>query len=409
MHEPTVAAGLARGLINLASTRGADPALLTRRSGLDPALLHDQDNRVPFGRYVALMREAKTMAGDPALALHYGEAVNLAEISILGLICHASATMADAFVQMNRYGRLVVEADHVGAEDRFQLRRRDGGLWLADNRQIPPDFPELVETTFALMVCGTRPFGVTPFVQSVHVAHADPGYRAEYERVLGAPVFFGRDWNAMQIDEAWLKHPIALQPTYVFGILSAHADDLVRNLEKAGTVRGRVECLLAPALHTGETSMKRIAQAMGMSRQTLLRRLKTEGATFEQVLDGLRRKLALHYLESRKVSVNETAVTSEESWRRQRSAGRHRSTRGPRHLVLAPFREAGARLSPAARPRRARGPLGAAGVIASAPLGRVRGGHGTLLRPAVRVSILDQKSQSARPDRTRERPFDRAC
>ena len=44
-----------------------------------------------------------------------------------------------------------------------------------------------------------------------------------------------------------------------------------------------------------------------MSRDTLYRRLKAEGVTFEQVLDGLRHRLALDYLSARKVSVNETA------------------------------------------------------------------------------------------------------
>jgi AraC-like DNA-binding protein len=44
-----------------------------------------------------------------------------------------------------------------------------------------------------------------------------------------------------------------------------------------------------------------------MSRQTLYRRLKEEGCTFEQVLDDLRHRLALDYLTARKASVNETA------------------------------------------------------------------------------------------------------
>jgi AraC-like DNA-binding protein len=46
---------------------------------------------------------------------------------------------------------------------------------------------------------------------------------------------------------------------------------------------------------------------MGVSRQTLFRRLKREGVTFEKVLDGLRHRMALYYLGGRKVSVNETA------------------------------------------------------------------------------------------------------
>ena len=52
--------------------------------------------------------------------------------------------------------------------------------------------------------------------------------------------------------------------------------------------------------------METIAQRMGISRQTLFRRLKAEGVTFEKILDELRHRLALHYLSGKKASVNET-------------------------------------------------------------------------------------------------------
>ena len=53
--------------------------------------------------------------------------------------------------------------------------------------------------------------------------------------------------------------------------------------------------------------MDTIASKMGLNRQTLFIRLKKEGATFEKVLDELRHKMALEYLNGKKVSVNETA------------------------------------------------------------------------------------------------------
>ncbi|MDP1020265.1 helix-turn-helix domain-containing protein, partial [Klebsiella pneumoniae] len=53
--------------------------------------------------------------------------------------------------------------------------------------------------------------------------------------------------------------------------------------------------------------MDAVAAELGFSRQTLLRRLKAEGATYEQVLDELRSRMASHYLDGRKVSISETA------------------------------------------------------------------------------------------------------
>ena len=53
--------------------------------------------------------------------------------------------------------------------------------------------------------------------------------------------------------------------------------------------------------------MATIARKLGYSRSTLHRRLAAEGETFEVILDDLRRRMALDYLDSRKVSVDEAA------------------------------------------------------------------------------------------------------
>jgi len=305
MPELTVAAGLARGLIEVAASKGAREESLLARAGLSRAELEDQDNRIPLPKYVALMRAGKELCNDPALALHYGETNDMSRISVVGLIANASETMLEAFAQLNRYGRLVIEFD--GPRDRFRVERRRDGVWMIDTRENPNEFPELTESTFARMVCGPRQFGVTQLAKAVHVTHAEPPYRAEYDRIFRVPVTFNSDWNAMLIDEAWLTHRVQVQPRYVFGILSKRADALLKELENSKSTHGRVESLLMPILHKGDVSMEAIAAKMGVSRQTLFRRLKAEGITFEKVLDELRRKLALDYLSGKKVSVNETA------------------------------------------------------------------------------------------------------
>ncbi len=300
----TVAAGNVRGLMAFAVSKGADPAALAARAGIDPAALHDQDNRIAFPSYVALMRAGQALCGDPALALHYGEAVDLSEVSIVGLIGNASETMLHAFAQLNRYGRLVVEFD--GPAERFTLATIDGELWGRDHRGNPNDFPELTETTFARFVSAARRFGLPQLVKALHVTHGAPPHAADYARIFQAPVTFNSDRNAMLLDPACLTFPLQLQPRYVFGVLSERADALLKSLEKSKTARGRVENLLMPILHTGEVGMEAVAAKMGVNRQILFRKLKAEGTTFEQVLDALRHTLALHYLSGKKASVNET-------------------------------------------------------------------------------------------------------
>lgn len=308
MRELTVAAGAVRALMELAVSKGASRAMMAERSRIDSAELEDADDRVPFSKYVALMRAGQELCNDPALALHFGEEVDASEISVTHAVGGA-ASFGDAVAQGNRYAALAVEVEGDGTGDRFQLGRIEGQLWLVDARRNPNAFPELTESAFARMVCTTRRFaGTGPFVTAVHVTHSEPAYRAEYDRIFRVPVTFGSNRNALQIDEVLLSScQFPTSPRYVTGVLRDHAEALLQKLERSQSTRDRVERLLTSMLQTRDVSIGVIAGTLGLSRQTLFRRLRAEGVTFEQVLDELRHKLALNYLRVNKTSVKQTA------------------------------------------------------------------------------------------------------
>ena len=71
--------------------------------------------------------------------------------------------------------------------------------------------------------------------------------------------------------------------------------------------RRAVEQALEPMLPLGQAGIDAVARALGVSRQTLYRRLKAEGTTFEAVLDARRRALALRYLKEENSSVKAAA------------------------------------------------------------------------------------------------------
>jgi AraC-like DNA-binding protein len=197
-----------------------------------------------------------------ALGLRFGETVDCADDSVVAMMSRACATVGDAIVQRNRYGRLLGEFGNEPA-DAWVVQPCGRNIWL---------------------------MGAILLLPAAHFTHPEPPYRAEYERVFQAPLVFGCDRNALLLDAAWLQLKIAQVPSCVFGILSA-----------------QVERLLMSVLHTGEVGVSDIARRLGTSRQTLYRRRKAEGTNYEQLLDELGHRMSLLYLDGRKVSVNETA------------------------------------------------------------------------------------------------------
>ncbi len=314
MAEATIAAGYPRGLVAFAVSKGAGRALLLKRSDLCEEELAQQDNRIAVDKYVSLFKASAELTGEPAIALQYGEAVRMQEISIVGLICEACETTIDVGRELNRYAALVVDDDCGEPGALMRATMTEEGVWIEGPHELFTKHPVIAEAEFARLVWNARvmfansdEFKKLRYPAEIHFMHGDRGYLPEYERVFQCPVVFNSHWNAMLVDRGFLMLKQPPVNRYVFGVLSERADGLLKSLQRSKTTRGRVESLLMPILHTGDISMDAIAEKMGVSRQTLYRNLKGECATYEQVLDELRHKMALNFLAGKKVSVNETA------------------------------------------------------------------------------------------------------
>ncbi len=313
MPNPTVAAGYPKALLDFAVSKGADRQTLIERSHIRLEDLEDQDSRIPLANYLALLKAGIELCQEPALSLLFGEAVKLQDISLVGLIGVAFDNVESGRQLVNRYTPLGLDADD-GTAEPIQFVRENGDVWMKFNGRIYVDNPLLLESGIARAVCGVRALQQSmpglaslQFPKAIRFTHAEPSYRAEYDRIFGVPLFFESHMNGFLIDEAILNLKLPRTNPYLSEIMSARAEELLKSLERSKTTRGRVENLLVPILHTGEATVEMIASKLGLSRQTLFRKLKAEGVTFEQVLDELRHQMALYYLNGKKVSVNQTA------------------------------------------------------------------------------------------------------
>jgi AraC-like DNA-binding protein len=285
---------------------------LLEHSAIRSADLDDQDDRVPLSRYLALMNASIALCNDPALALKFGQVIRTEELSVAFSIAGTTGTVDEARSQVNRFARLIDDGN--GGKDPEVLRyiKDRDGAWLVFNTDGNTAHRYLQETGIAWCVRETRRtlkdnHGGGLFPKAIYFNYEEPSYRREYDRIFGVPLFFGSTRTAMLVDDGFLELRMPSPNPYVTKVLSDHAERLLKQLEASRTMRGKVERSLIPMLRTGGATVEAVARNLGLSRQTLFRRLKGEGLTFAQILDELRRGLALDYLRKDPIPVSEVA------------------------------------------------------------------------------------------------------
>jgi AraC-like DNA-binding protein len=72
-------------------------------------------------------------------------------------------------------------------------------------------------------------------------------------------------------------------------------------------LRSRVENAIASVLPHGRVLVEDVARTLGMSERTLARKLSDEGLNFTEILQQLRRDLAVRYLDDRRLHVSKIA------------------------------------------------------------------------------------------------------
>ncbi|HHC29838.1 MAG TPA: AraC family transcriptional regulator [Rhodobacterales bacterium] len=308
MGSPTMAAGFAAALLEYAVGKGADRAQLLGASGLTEDALAKQDNRIELDAYHALIGAAISATKDGALLMRHTIDTKLETMSIVGQIVHSSDSMVHSVQQLNRYARLMADVDIMQGADRFEVAIEKDEVWIIDHLPQPNETPMAIEASFSRFISEfRRSFPDKVFGIELEVTYPPPPHVAAYAELLQIPVRFNGTRNALRIDRFWLHTDFDPGNEYIFGIFTDHADTLLAELDTSETTRAKVEAHILPELHTGTISMDKVARDLGMSRQTLYRRLQEEGLTFAEVHDDLRARMARDYLSARKVSVNETA------------------------------------------------------------------------------------------------------
>jgi AraC-like DNA-binding protein len=115
-----------------------------------------------------------------------------------------------------------------------------------------------------------------------------------------------RDEFALSLDAREL--PLVHSDSYLNDLLVKYCEAaLADGRDDTSQLRTRVENAIASVIPHGKVLVEDIARSLGMSERTLARKLSDEGLNFTEILQNLRRDLAVRYLKDRKLHVSKIA------------------------------------------------------------------------------------------------------
>jgi AraC-like DNA-binding protein len=291
-------------LVALMGEEGFGPGEVLRGTGLSHASLRDQDGLITAEQQLRVYENAQALSRKPGLGLRLGGRLSLGHHGVLGHALLCSKNVRQALKILVRY--TAIRGSFLGF--RLRIQERVAILSAFDAMPLGPVHEMAVEEMLGLWA-QEGPWTAGPLLSPIEIRidYPAPAHRAMYERLFKCPLRFGADAVEWRFSEKLLDAPLELSNAEMARICEERCETILTRLGAAGGFvdRVRTELLTEPRRFA---DLEAVARAVHVSPRTLRRKLKEEGSSFREVLEQVRKNLALDYLERSNLSLEEIAT-----------------------------------------------------------------------------------------------------
>lgn len=295
-----------RTVLGEAQRQGIEETTLLRAAGIQPQELERE--RWPIDHITRLWRAAARLTQDAGFGLKAGTVVGPASFNVVGFIVQSAATLRQALAVVQKYQTLISDGG------RFQLLAGAQASWLVYHpRQGDLAFsPHQIEAVLAAVVSASRWITPQPLKPTlVRFSHEAVGPLAGYREAFGCPIEFNQAYSGLLIDNVVLDLPLPQANAQLARLHEQYAAAQLQTLaQQQGldeTVRNWVRTQMAAHPGPPAPSRAEAAAAFGLQERTLARRLQACGTHYADLLDAVRRDLALQQVGDTDLPLREVA------------------------------------------------------------------------------------------------------
>ena len=287
----------------LVAELGGHSQTLLRRVGIDP--MHLPQSRVGYRASVNLLEMAarELHCADFGLrlaSLQGGGAV----FGLMGVVMKNSNTLGAAL----RYVAQHCHAHSLAARVRLE-RDRVGRKLFVGHEILLDRLPNRRQAVEQLLLLGhlnaVEITGGHARVRAVHFRHSRLLPLRTYHRYFGCEIRFDQKEDGVVFHDRDVLCPIVDRDAQLYEQATTFID---RNFTTVTPpVHARVRGVILQFIETEDCSKERVAAVLHLHPRTLLRRLRAEGKSFEEIKDEVRRDMALGYLQGTDLSLRRIA------------------------------------------------------------------------------------------------------
>lgn len=306
-RDSTVGASFVEGLVDAVSRSGVDRATLLAHAGLAAQDRAPANARWPMSAVIALFESAAALTGRQDLGLEFARHVRPGTFHVLGYALMTCRTLGDAIELAPHYRRLVFDIGY--SEMRFVRCGDQARLgWHVVSRRLLY-CRSLAESLIASWYSFGRWIAGTELpLQEVLFVHEAAGDPQAYAAFFGCPVRFGAGENTLVFSQSLLDTPLVHADENLHLAMRAQAQaELARSFSESDLTQQLRQVLLT-LMPKSEATLACVADALHMSKRSLQRRLGEAGCTFQEVLDEVRKDMAVIYLRDPDLSAMDVAL-----------------------------------------------------------------------------------------------------
>ena len=306
-REPQIRATILEGLDNLLKTYpGLNIGLAQLLDEVGVQMAVDVPlQELPLNAFARLLELAATRTGDACFGLHFAAAYPVGGMGMIGYVINNAPDLQTMLECLSRYARLQIDA--------FDLEFKTAGSTVEICWRFGPSLhqpkKQLTEFLMALFVNRARLLvGEDWRPASVDFDYREPSCGGEYEIQFGRRLKFDTSIGRISMSKGSLKRLSKKSDSKLFEILRSIVEKEVQSLKSQGDVVECARAYIVEKLEVNHVDLEHAAAAVKLTPRQLQSEFKRRGTTFVDELSGIRKRMALRYLQDTDLPMTEIAM-----------------------------------------------------------------------------------------------------